>query len=226
MLRTNLAPGEYYHICNRGVGKQTIFSENGDYFRFLFLILYFQSMQKVEHIGRAAKDFAISHGQHPMLAKLAEKIIKDRTVELVAFCFMSNHFHLIVKEVKEGGISSYMQRALNAYGKYYNTKYKKSGHVFQGPYRARHIADDRYMHHLSAYIHRNPRETREWRNKYAEYEWSSCQDFVRENRWEGLLVPEIILGGFKDKSKYQKFLKTSPTKVLKEEDWDIRTLLG
>lgn len=217
MRNLRIAPGEYYHICNRGVEKKTIFHSRADYLRFLFLALYLQSSGKIGHISRWVKEFAINFGQHRVLAKYAEDVVKRRTVELVAFCIMPNHFHLIVKEVEEGGISSYMQRVLNAYGKYYNTKYEKSGHVFQGPYRAKHIPDDLYMHHLSAYIHRNPRELREWRNKYAEYEWSSCQDYVRENRWGDLLVLEIILGGFKDKSQYQKFLKTSPTKVLEED---------
>lgn len=217
MLRENLAPGEHYHICNRGVGKQVIFHENNDYFRFLFLILYFQSTEKVEHIGRMVKDFAISLGQHPMLAKLEQKVAKGRTVELVAFCIMPNHFHLILKEVEERGISSYMQRILNAYGKYYNTKYQKSGHVFQGAFRSSHIGDDRYMHHLSAYIHRNPRELRGWVNKESWYAWSSFQDFIGKNRWGSLLVPDVVMGEFKDKNHYEKFVKTSPSKRLQDE---------
>ena len=217
MLRLNLAPGEYYHICNRGVGKQAIFHDRKDYFRFLFLILFFQSSSKVYHLGRVVKEFMVSLGQHPMLAKLTEDVVKKRTVEVVAFCIMPNHFHLILKEVEEGGISSYMQRVLNAYGKYYNTKYQKSGHVFQGSYRAVHIHDDRYMQHLSAYIHRNPRELRNWVNKEDEYSWSSYQDFTLSNRWGKLLVPDVVLGEFKDQKHYLKFVQTSPAKLLKEE---------
>ena len=71
---------------------------------------------------------------------------------------MPNHFHLIVKEVKEGGISAYMQRVLNAYTKYYNAKHDTSGHLFQGPFRAIHIADNDQLLYVSAYIHLNCRE--------------------------------------------------------------------
>jgi len=212
MIRNGLlAPGEYYHICNRGVNKQVIFHDIGDYYRFLFLIIYFQSSTTFPQLNRLVKEFV----QHPML-DIGEDVIKKRTVELVAFCIMPNHFHLILKEVEEGGISSYMQRVLNAYGKYYNTKYERSGHVFQGPYRLVHIEDDRQMRHTSAYIHRNPREIKNWFKKEHLYPWSSYQDFIGKNRWGKLLVPDIAMGESSQK-QYEEFVRTSPAKVLEEE---------
>lgn len=222
MFRENLAPGEYYHIFNRGVGKQIIFHETSDYSRFLFLVLYFQSALKIEHVGRMVEGFSNSLGQqlgqHPVLAKLANDVVKGRNVELVSFCLMPNHFHLVLKEVEERGISTYMQRILNAYGKYYNTKYQKSGHVFQGPYRSVLVQDDRHIQHLSAYIHRNPREISKWFNKEDLYRWSSYQDFIKENRWGELLVPDVVLGKFKDKKSYHRFVETSPAKMA---EWEI-----
>src|SRR3989344_2633670 len=213
MIRNGLlAPGEYYHICNRGVNKQTIFHDTRDYIRFLFLIIYFQSPEIFQNITRYIDLFV----KHRMFNINVEKIIKKRTVELVAFCIMPNHFHLILKEVEEGGISSYMQRVLNAYGKYYNTKYERSGHVFQGPYRLVHIEDDRQMLHTSAYIHRNPREIKNWFKKEHLYPWSSYQDFIGKNRWGKLLVPDIAMGESSQK-QYEEFVRTSPAKVLEEE---------
>ena len=146
-----------------------------------------------------------------------DEVVEKRTVELVAFCIMPNHFHFIIRELKEGGISAYMQRILNAYGKYYNTKYEKSGHVFQGPYRAVHVVNDRQLLHTSAYIHRNPREISGWFKREKEYSWSSYQDFIYKNRWGNLLVPDIVLEQFRNKEKYKKFVETSPTKLLSEE---------
>ena len=207
-----IAQGEYYHICNRGVEKKVIFHDSGDYWRFLFLVLYFQSETIFAQVGRAVEKFV----KHRVLDNYGE-ITKKRTVELVAFCIMPNHFHLILKEVREGGISVYMQRILNAYGKYYNTKYQKTGHVFQGPYRAVHIAENRQLLHVSAYIHRNPREMKGWFKKEKEYFWSSYQDFVGNNRWGKLLVQDIISEQFKNKGAYQRFVETSLTKLLEEE---------
>jgi len=214
-----IAPGEHYHIFNRAVNKQAIFHNLDDYVRFLFLIIYMQSPVKILHIGRAVKEFAkYCTGQSSALTSgYEEEIIKKRLVELVTFCIMPNHFHLIVKELEEGGIAAYMQRVLTAYSKYYNTKYAKSGHVFQGPYRAVHIKDDRQLLYLSAYIHRNPREISKWLNKEDKYPWSSYQDIISENRWDKLLLPDVLMGEFKNRKKYDEFVKTSPSKVLEEE---------
>lgn len=220
MRNIKITPGEYYHIYNRGVSKQNIFHDKNDWARFLFLILYFQSPVKISHLGRVVKDFIRNfghNGQHSELTIITNQVVKRRMVELVAFCLMPNHFHLIIKEVEEGGIASYMQRVLNAYAKYYNTKYEKSGHLFQGPYGAVHLHNDRQLLHLSAYIHRNPRELHGWRNKEEGYPWSSYHDFVRENRFSKLLLPDIIIGEFANKNKYHEFVKTSPAKIMEDE---------
>ena len=214
MRLIRIAPGEYYHIFNRAVNKQVIFHNTSDYFRFLFLTLYFQSPIIFQQLGRKVKEFVQSRALDSVEE---DEIIKKRRVELVAFCIMPNHFHLIVKELDEGGIAAYMQRVLTSYSKYYNTKYQKSGHVFQGPYRAVHIADDRQLLHLSAYIHRNPREISKWFKKEDQYPWSSYQDFIDENRWGNLIMPDIVIEQFKDKAEYENFVKTSPAKIKEEE---------
>lgn len=213
-----IAPGEYYHIFNRAVSKQVIFHDLSDYTRFLFLILYLQAPVKILHIGRTVEDFRSYFGQSRALTTgYEQEIVKKRMVELVAFCIMPNHFHLILKELEEDSIAAYMQRVLTAYAKYHNTKYEKSGHVFQGPYGAVHIEDDRQLLYLSAYIHRNPREISKWLNKEDHYQWSSYQDFIGESRWGDLLLSDIVIGQFKNKEEYHEFVKTSTAKVFKEE---------
>ncbi len=214
MRLIRITPGEYYHIFNRAVNKQVIFHDTSDYFRFLFLTLYFQSPIIFQQLGRKVKEFVQSRALDSVEE---DEIIKKRRVELVAFCIMPNHFHLIVKELDEGGIAAYMQRVLTSYSKYYNTKYEKSGHVFQGPYQAVHVEDNRQLLHLSAYIHRNPREISKWFNKEEQYPWSSYQDFIGENRWGNLIMLDIIIGQFKDKAEYENFVKTSPAKIKEEE---------
>jgi len=217
MRNIKIAPGEYYHIFNRGMSKQLIFHDDTDRVRFLFLILYFQSPTTFINIGRPVKSF-IKHSVFDIDTE--QTVIEDRFVELTSFCLMPNHFHLIVKEVEENGISRYMQRVLNSYTKYYNTRYKKSGHLFQGPYKAVHVKNNNQLLYLSCYIHRNPRELKEWLNKEIDYTWSSYQDCVKKNRFEGLLVSDIINQQFKNKKEYNEFVKTSPAKLLKEElDW-------
>jgi len=215
MRNIKIAPGEYYHVLNRGVNKQLIFHDDSDKIRFLFLILYFQSPVEFPQIGRSIKSF-VKHRVFDINKETQQKIVKAKFVELTSFCLMPNHFHLIMKEVEENGTARYMQRVLNSYTKYYNTKYHKSGHLFQGPYKAVHVSNNKQLLYLSTYVHRNPRELKEWKNKESDYPWSSYQDLISKNRFEELLVFDIINGQFENKDEYDEFVKTSPAKLLED----------
>ena len=215
MRNIKIAPGEYYHVLNRGVNKQLIFHDDSDKIRFLFLILYFQSPVEFPQIGRSIKSF-VKHRVFDINKETQQKIVKAKFVELTSFCLMPNHLHLIMKEVEENGTARYMQRVLNSYTKYYNTKYHKSGHLFQGPYKAVHVSNNKQLLYLSTYVHRNPRELKEWKNKESDYPWSSYQDLISKNRFEELLVFDIINGQFENKDEYDEFVKTSPAKLLED----------
>jgi len=215
MRTVSIAPGEYYHIFNRGNDKQTIFRDKRDWARFLFLIIYLQSPITFQNISRIITNYVQSS-----VFNLKEddeiEVVKNRNIEFVSFAIMSNHFHLIVSELERGGIARYMQRVLCAYTKYFNTKYERSGHLFQGPYKAVHIESNEQLLYLSSYIHKNPRELPEWRNREHLYPWSSYQDYTNKNRWNGFLRQDIILDQFSDKKEYERFVKSSPAKEFKE----------
>lgn len=210
MYRDKLAPGEHYHIFNRGNNKQKIFLDQRDWIRFLFVILYFQLPMSFCNIVRQIS-YYVKHRVFNNKDIEAETINK-KYVDLVSFTLMPNHFHLILKEVVEGGISKYMQRILNSYTKYFNTRHEKIGHLFQGPYKMVHVKNNDQLLYLSTYIHRNPREIREWITKEDQYPWSSYQDYVGNSRWGNLLNTSIISSQFKDKEEYRDFVKTSPAK--------------
>lgn len=211
--RKNISIGEYYHIYNRENSKQNLFLEERDWIRFLFLILYLQSPISFNNSGRPVSYFV----GHQKFNIKDNDVIKNRYVELINFCLMPNHFHITAHEVKEGGISKYLQRVQIAYTKYLNTKYGKSGHLFQGAFQSVHIKNNEQLLHLSAYIHRNPREIKEWKNKEHQYPWSSYQDYIKENRWGELIKREIISDQFSDKKEYQDFIETSGAKLLLDE---------
>ncbi|MCX6786511.1 MAG: transposase [Candidatus Kaiserbacteria bacterium] len=215
MRNVQISIGEYYHVYNRGTQKKIIFHDTSDYSRFLFLILFFQSDIVFDQISRRVRRF-VQHRVFDIGAEDVTKIIKNRYVELTAFCLMPNHFHLILKETQENGIARYMQRVLNGYTKYYNTRYRVSGHLFQGPYRAIHIEDDDQLLYLSTYIHRNVRGLQQWKSNEQKYEWSSYQDYIDKSRWDKLLSTEVVLGQFKTASEYEMFVRTSIAKTLGE----------
>jgi putative transposase len=215
MRLTVITPGEYYHIFNRGNNKQLIFLDDRDWVRFLFLIIHLQSPTAFQNIGRQVTYF-VENRAFNISRQVIDGICDERLVELVNFTLMPNHFHITVYEVKEGGIAQYMQRVLCAYTKYFNKKYKKVGHLFQGPYKAVRVKDDSQLLYLSAYIHRNPREIKGWKSKEHNYPWSSFQDYVNENRWDNLMKHEIIREQFRDGKEYKIFVDESGAKESEE----------
>jgi len=188
---------------------------SADYARFLFLILFFQSPLSFDQISRHVRRF-VQHRVFDINAEDTEQIVNDRYVEILSFCIMPNHFHLILKETQENGIARYMQRVLNGYTKYYNTKYGVSGHLFQGPYKAVHVENNDQLLYLSTYIHRNIRELTRGKNKEQKYVWSSYQDYIGKNRWGKLLHTRLILEQFKTTIEYEEFVRTSVAKTFDE----------
>lgn len=211
MRYENFAPNEHYHVCSRGVSKTKIFIDEEDKARFIFLITHLQSPTKIYNTNWSTKAF-LQKGSFRTKENRIDNILKTRHVELVAFALMPNHFHLLVRNLEDSILSVYMHRILTAYGKYFNAKYKKQGHVFDGPFEAVHIKNNNQLLHLSAYIHKNPKELRGWENTHTKYPYSSYQDYIGLNRWGNLLSTDIVLKQFKDQAKYKDFVATSTVK--------------
>lgn len=211
---TLLAPHELYHLYNRGNNKQEVFHSRDDCIRFLFYILYLQSPVAFTEVSRHTAAFKRA-GSFAVSEEVVRDVIACRSVVLMAFCLMPTHFHLLVEERKEGGISKYMQRVLNGYSKYANVKYPERhiGHIFQGPFKSVRQRKNEQLLYLSAYLHLNPRELKEWRGKEVDYPWSSFQDFCNVNRWGDLVMPDVVRDQFKSKKGYRQFVESSPAKA-------------
>lgn len=204
-----IAVGEFYHLYNRGNRGEFIFFEEADRIRFLFLILYLQlplfpsNSDYHEKLYRKHGVFYLQTNRRSIQAALCK-----RGVALVAFALMPNHFHLIVQVKRGDGISKYMQRVQNAYTRYLNTKQHKKGHLFESAYRCLQVRNKEELLYLSALIHRNPKELREWRGKEDQYPFSSRADYVRGNRWGELLSPEAVLDQLDSQNAYKAFVET------------------
>src|SRR5258706_6962168 len=138
-----LANGEYYHIYNRGVAKMPTFLDKRDFQRFTQTLVYYVSPE----------------GKPKFSAAITETFFQKPTlpiIDIIAYCFMPNHFHLLLKQNTTNGISEFMRKIGNSYTKYFNTKHKRVGPIFQGQFKAIHIDSDEQLLHLSRYIHLNP----------------------------------------------------------------------
>jgi REP element-mobilizing transposase RayT len=180
--------------------------------------MYFQSPVILTQTNRYVRNY-LDTGAFGVKEKYVKDIGEDRFVEVLNFCIMPNHFHLSVRSVTDDGISKYMHRVSSAYAAYFNKKYGRSGHVFQGAYKAKFISSDQQLTYLSAYIHRNPHELTEWKNMSHEYPWSSYQD-CKVNRWGTLLSVEGIMQSFGSYQEYQDYVENSGAK----EDWEDELL--
>ena len=125
-------------------------------------------------------------------------------VELICYCLMPNHFHLIVKQMKSGGITKFAGLVLNSYTKYFNTRYKRVGSLFQGTFKAARVGTDEHLLHLSRYIHLNPLVDNVVRN-LRKFPFSSYHEYIRG---EGKLTnPTEVLSHFKSGKDYEKFVQ-------------------
>ncbi len=150
-------PGEVYHVYNRGNNKQPIFLDEQDYAVFLNIIkLSLQEERTTDKFGRPRKNW---YGD----------------IELLAFCLMPNHFHLLLYQKSERAISDFMRGLATSYTGYMNHKYDWTGHLFQGVFKASHIDENSYWLHISRYIHLNPKAWRTW-------EWSSLPYYTQEKQ--------------------------------------------
>jgi len=144
--KVSFAVGEWYHCYNRGIEKRIVFQDNKDYHRFLEL-LYLAN----DEFPLRRDDIGI-HKFEEMLSIPRGK----RLVAIGAFCLMPNHFHLVLKEVTDGGITTFMHKLGTAYAMYFNARYGRTGNLFIKPFQSRQIATDRYFQHLINYVHSNP----------------------------------------------------------------------
>ena len=140
MHKIKFTNDETYHIFNRGVDKRKIFSNQKDLNRF------FQSMSVfncVEPVGSI-------HEQ-----SFKKDKVKKPLVKFIAYNLLPNHFHFILEQVVEGGISEFMKRLLGGYTWYFNKKEKRSGSLFQGTFKSKYIDSDGYLLYASVYVNLN-----------------------------------------------------------------------
>lgn len=190
-LQKIYAVDAYYHVFNRGVGKRIIFKEDEDYSVFLNLLKRYLGLEPVK--DKMGREYPWYHKQ----------------IELLAFCLMPNHFHLLVFQKDAMAMSKLMRSLCTAYTMYFNKKYKRVGHLFQDRFKASMISNDAYLQHITRYIHLNPQDYKNWQFSSLPYYFG-----YKQATW---LNPQLILGLFEGES-YSSFLEDyeSHRQMLKE----------
>jgi putative transposase len=199
----------FFHVFNRGVEKRKIFLDDKDHLRFIHDLYelndrdavlntkyYFESLKK-----RGVSDNRIKEG----LRELQRTKKREVLIDIVAFCLMPNHFHLIVQPLHEDGLQLFMQKIGVGYTKYFNHKYKRVGPLFQGPYQLRHIIADEDLISCVGYVHRNPidqmssdgvkrgKKFRRDAEKFLQtYRWSSYLDYLNTKNFPSVISQKFF----------------------------------
>lgn len=206
------APDQMYHLYNRGVDKRVIFLDQRDYAVFLSYLKY----ALLPEIQLDDKDIEnISSSQRFNLRRLN---LHNR-FDLVAFCLMPNHFHLLAYQHDESAITALMRSVATGYSMYFNKRYHRQGTLFQGRYKASLINSEAYWLHISRYIHLNPIELGV---DYKYYDYSSYRAYSDQAEFLWLKT-DWVLNSFKDTEEYEKFVKdyTDRRTSLKELDREL-----
>ncbi len=196
-----LVNGEFYHVYNRGTARQPVFLNKRDYQRFILTLSYYRFLNLPVKLSRLLQ-FPESQ-RNDLLAELEGK--GKKLVEIISFVLMPNHFHLLLKQTANGGISTFMRLAVNSWTRYFNIKHNRPGSLFQGAFKAIHIESDEQLIHLSRYIHLNPLVTYIVKEKdFLSYPWSSLPDYIEGK--SQLVELETVLSHFSSPHAYKKFI--------------------
>lgn len=188
----------YYHVYSRGVNRAPIFNTEIDYVVFLSLLKRYLSTKPTKNNNGTV---------YPHL---------HYDIELLAFCLMPNHFHLLVYQSSQAAMQQLMRGVLTSYSMYFNKKYKRSGPLFEGRYKATLISSEPYLMHISRYIHLNPK-------KWRTYGYSSL-GYYRGELSAQWLKPGRIIELFDSLGDYLNFVEDY--EAHKQQLDQIKTILA
>lgn len=210
--REQFVNNEIYHIIIRRIGEELLFRDIDDYYRGVFSIYEFNTTQPVEiWLKRKARAKIKTEGD-----PLSQIDTRDPLVETLLFCLMPNHIHLLLKQLKQGGITKYMNKIGAGYPAYFKQKYnlrnmKNKGYFFQGRFVSVRIKTDKQLKAVFVYIHTNPVSLIEpkWKETGIQnpskiisflesFKWSSYLDYIGKKNFPSVTKRKFvseIMGG-------------------------------
>jgi len=210
-----------YHVFNRGVEKRNIFQNDSDRWRFIQALYLFNDKDSSANLL-----WRIEHEKGGLNFKTLRDFLSENKqeqrplVKIIADCLMPNHYHLILKEIEDGGVSKFMHKIGTGYTSYFNKKYNRTGRFFQGTFKAVSVDNDLYLQYLLIYLNVvNPGQIIEPEikekgvkdidaiMKFAEnYTWSTHQEYIGKRN--SVIIDKCELADFfPEPIKYQEFAR-------------------
>lgn len=195
-----LATNEIYHIYNRSIAKEVVFDSSIHLRKSIEIIDYYRFSQEIR-----LSEFKNLPKEQKESYLLAMKN-KDPIVEIYSFAFMPNHFHFLLKQLQERGITSFTSNFQNSFAKYFNIKNERDGGLFQSPFKGRWIENDEEFIHVSRYIHLNPVASYliNFKKLYT-FPWTSFPYYVNDTA-SSFINTNFLLGMFQSRQSYIDFV--------------------
>jgi putative transposase len=234
MRKEKFVPKEYYHIYSRTILNSAEFKNyrNAKKLEQTFLI------SNSTNSGGAFQ-FIRNHKNAPTEDIL--KILKngEKLIDILCYTIMPDHYHLLVREVKNNGIKNFIHKCNTSIAKYINIKNERRGPLFESRFKSKHINTNKYLLHLSLYIHLNPLDFlvgKDWRRhglknwssikpKLLDYQWSSIKYFLDTAPKNPIISgTEIIREQFDNKKEYENFLRDWSEEQTSEEQTEDKSI--
>lgn len=199
--KTVFANDEIYHIFNRGIDRRTTFIDKRTFARAVETMAFYQYADLPMRFSK----FSVLEKEKRLrvLRKIQDS---KKAVKIIAYCFMPNHFHFLLKQKEDKGISRFAANFTNSYTKYFNVKNKRVGPLFQGLFKAVHIETDEQLIHVSRYIHLNPVSAYIIEPEELEtYKWSSYPEYIGADV-NNISDSSIVIKQFSSTHKYKEFV--------------------
>jgi putative transposase len=179
MRSVQFSNSNFYHIYNRGVDKRVIFQDKADFKRF-YASLYLFNDSSYSHSGDRSPLRA--HDLFNRLLKTEKR--GSCLVNVVSYCLLPNHYHLLLEQMEERGINKFMHKLGMGYSNYFNKRYERSGRLFEGPFKAKLIQRDEHFIHMPRYIHLNALDmtSLKWREGKIS-DWNEADAFLDSYQW-------------------------------------------
>ena len=204
MLRKDkLATGEIYHIFSRSIAEYKIFNNRAEFYRILNALQFYQFDNMPIRFSRFIESArTLKRGFRDHLLNLVDD--KKKLVEIIAYCLMPTHIHLILKQLVKNGITIYMSNVLNSYSHYFNLKHKRKGPLWESAFKNVLILSDEQLLHLTRYAHLNP-PTARLVDKPEDWEFSSYNEYLGKVKGRDKICAYKDLLDIEPK-EYQKFV--------------------
>lgn len=230
MRTTPFANDQYYHVFNRGVDHRNIFNDRVDFWRF-YLSLYFFNDQSFVNLG-GKSTFASLRDENSIKDFLKFQKPKKPFVEIISFILLPNHFHMLVRQIADNGVSDFLHRVSMGFSHYFNKRYERTGCLFESKFKAILLTREAHLFHLPRYIHLNALDVcgMSWRDgsvanwdkavEYLDtYPWSSHHVYMGRSQILPIVQIRSTEQLFPSPARYIYFLKQwgtrSPAQLMK-----------